>query len=131
MSDNGAISVIIANDQESVARMWQRVVNLQPDMECIDCAINGHEAVELATQHQPDVVIMDVMMPGTDGLTATRHILEMFPDTSIIVCSARTDVAKDAYASGAKMVLSLPLMPDVLLSSIRRAVTEKKGNITP
>lgn len=113
------IRVIIANDQASVADMWHRVINRQADMESPAPAYNGEHALQLVEEHQPHVVVMDVMMPGIDGLEATRYIVEQDLPTKVIVCSARPDVESEARNAGASEVLSLPLLPDVLLNVIR------------
>ena len=116
------IRVIIANDQQSVATMWQRLIDRQNDMESPACAYNGFQAVELAAAHKPHVVVMDVMMPGMDGIEATRKIVEQGNNTKIIICSARPDIEDEARSAGAVEVLGLPLLPDILLGAIRKAV---------
>lgn len=119
---NEPIRVIIANDQEAVAKMWQRVVDKQEDMESPVCAYNGEQAVELASEYHPHVIVMDVMMPGMDGIEATRHIMQQGNGTRVIICSARPDIKGDAFAAGAVEVLAMPLLPDVLLDTIRQVV---------
>lgn len=116
------IRVIIANDQTSVANMWQRLINRQDDMESPVAAYDGLEIVELATEYQPDVIIMDVMMPGIDGIEATRRIIEQDSNIQVIICSARPDIDGVAREAGAVQVLGLPLLPDVLLNTIRQVV---------
>lgn len=116
------IRVIIANDQSSIANMWQRLINRQPDMESPATAFNGEEVLKLVEEYQPHVVIMDVMMPGVDGLEATRQIVAQNNHTQVIVCSARSDIEDDALDAGAAEVLSLPLLPDILLKTIREIV---------
>ena len=124
MSIEQPIRVIIANDQELVAQMWQRVVNNLADMECPACAYNGEQAVALTLEHQPDVVVMDVMMPGMDGLEATRWIMQQSPHTKVVICSARPDIKDAAVSVGAVEVLSMPLLPDILISTIRKVVNQ-------
>lgn len=113
------IRVIIANDQEKVANMWQRVINKQDDMECPDVAYDGEQAIDLAMSHQPNVMLMDVMMPGIDGIEATQQILAHNDNIKVIVYSGRPDIAQEAFEAGAVKFLSLPLLPDILLNTIR------------
>jgi two-component system, NarL family, response regulator LiaR len=116
------IRVIIANDQSSVANMWLRLINRQDDMESPIAAHDGIQIVELAEEYQPDVIIMDVMMPRMDGIEATRQIIAQENNTKIIVCSARPDIEETALEAGAVRVLGLPLLPDILLQTIREVV---------
>lgn len=116
------IRVIVANDQSSVAKMWSRLINRQDDMESPVSAHDGIEAVELAEEYQPHVIIMDVMMPRMDGIEATRQITAQGNNIKIIVCSARPDIEETAREAGAVQVLPLPLLPDVLLRTIREVV---------
>lgn len=116
------ISVIIVNDESSVANMWLRLINRQDDMESPIAAHNGFQAVEYAKEYQPDVIIMDVMMPRMDGIEATRQIIAQGNKTKVIVCSARHDVEETALEAGAVRVLGLPLLPDILLRTIREVV---------
>ena len=118
------ILVIIANDQNSVANMWQRLINRQDDMDSPIAAYDGLKIVELAAEHKPDVIIMDVMMPGIDGIEATKQIIEQGNNTKIIVCSARPDIDAIAREAGAVQVLGLPLLPDILLNAIREVVKQ-------
>jgi CheY-like chemotaxis protein len=116
------ILVIVANDQSSVANMWQRLINRQSDMDSPIAAYDGLDIVELAAEHKPDVIIMDVMMPGIDGIEATKQIVAQGNNTKIIVCSARPDIDTIARKAGAVQVLGLPLLPDILLNTIREVV---------
>lgn len=77
MSDDSRIRIVIADDQELVRAGFTMVINSQPDMQVVGQASNGDEAIRLAEQLTPDIVLMDVRMPGMDGITATEHITRM------------------------------------------------------
>ncbi|GLY05067.1 MULTISPECIES: response regulator transcription factor [Actinoplanes] len=69
------IDVLIADDQDLVRAGFAMVVDAAPDMRVVATAATGAEAIDLAARHHPDVILMDIRMPGTDGITATKAIL--------------------------------------------------------
>jgi DNA-binding NarL/FixJ family response regulator len=72
---DGNISVLVADDQRLVRAGFQVILDLEPDITVVGEAGDGHEAITLATRLRPAVVLMDVRMPGMDGLTAARAIV--------------------------------------------------------
>ncbi|MDD5306970.1 MAG: response regulator transcription factor [Deltaproteobacteria bacterium] len=78
------IRVLIADDDDSVRLRLKRILELNPDFEVVGQARNGEEAVRFASDLRPDVVLMDVRMPGMDSIEATRRILAEAPQTKII-----------------------------------------------
>lgn len=70
------IRVMLVDDQELFRSAIRVIVNAQDDLEVVGEASDGEEAVALAAQLDPDVVLMDIRMPGVDGVEATRRILE-------------------------------------------------------
>jgi DNA-binding NarL/FixJ family response regulator len=91
------ITVLIADDQDLVRTGFALVVNSAPDMRVVATAATGAEAVALAAEHHPDVILMDIRMPDTDGITATRAILGADGPTPRIV--ALTTYDNDDYAT--------------------------------
>jgi DNA-binding NarL/FixJ family response regulator len=73
------IKVLLADDQAMVREGFAAVLSAQPDMVVVGGAADGQEAIALARQHDPDVVLMDIRMPRLDGLAATRQVLETPP----------------------------------------------------
>jgi DNA-binding NarL/FixJ family response regulator len=80
-----AARVLIADDQTIVREGLSTLLSLLPDMEVVGAATDGEEAVRLALEHHPDVVLMDLRMPRCDGTEATRRIREQAPETKVIV----------------------------------------------
>src|SRR5690606_3490919 len=70
-----AVRVLLADDQQLVRAGFRSILKHEPDLEVVGEAANGAEAVRMAEELSPDVVLMDIRMPVMDGLTATRHIL--------------------------------------------------------
>ena len=101
------VGVLIVDDDASMRDLLRLTFELHPQLEVLAEAANGSDAVSAAQQHKPDAVILDVMMPGTDGLEALPRILDVSPDSKIIVFSAYATVpiVQQALEAGASLVL--------------------------
>lgn len=122
------IRVVVVNDQLVVNELWQQVINSAPDMECVGTAIDGETSIQVVMATQPDIVIMDVLMPGMDGNEATRIIRRDLPATQVVVYSAYNGMEQKAYAAGAVQYLLMPISPDKLRATIRRVWEQTNGN---
>jgi CheY-like chemotaxis protein len=96
-------SVLLIDDTEQMRRMIRRVIAdlADPIAECED----GDEALAAYARHRPDWVLMDISMPNMDGLTATRRILELFPEARVLIVTQYDDdrlrdAARQAGAQG-------------------------------
>ena len=119
------IRVLLADDQELVRMGFRMVLEAEPDIRVVGEAADGASAIGLAMEHRPDVVLMDVRMPGLDGIAATRAIVQTDPDCRVIIL---TTFDLDEYAfgglrAGASGFLLKDVRPAELLASIR-AVAE-------
>jgi DNA-binding NarL/FixJ family response regulator len=97
------------------------VIGAEPDMELVGEASNGREALELYREHRPDVILMDLRMPGMDGLAATRAILGEFPTARIVMLSTYDgdeDIHR-ALEAGAKGYLLKDMLRTEVLNTIR------------
>lgn len=97
------ISVLIVEDHTMVREGFHMVLKLEKDLEVIGEARNGREAISMATELRPDVILMDIAMSGLNGLEATRQLVKILPETRIIILTAHSDDAyvKSAVESGA------------------------------
>jgi DNA-binding NarL/FixJ family response regulator len=86
-----AITILLADDHPLVRQALKNLLETQPDMKVIGEAANGEEAVKLAKELHPSVVIMDIGMPVMNGLEATRHIKTQNPNIAILVLTVHTD----------------------------------------
>jgi DNA-binding NarL/FixJ family response regulator len=117
------IRVLLADDQALLRQTFRILIDTSPDMEVVGEAADGKEAAALARAHHPDVVVMDIRMPGTDGLAATAAICGD-PDLSatrvLILTTFETDeyVAR-ALRAGASGFLGKDVSADGLLAGIR------------
>ena len=96
--DGMAIRVLITDDHKVVRRGLRGFLELDPGLEVVGEASNGEEAVELARRLEPDVVLMDLLMPVMDGIEATREIRRELPQVEVV---ALTSVLEDASVAGA------------------------------
>ena len=122
--ETNAINVVIADDQDLVRAGFAMVIGSQPDMIVVGQARNGEEAVSLVSRTHPDVVLMDVRMPGMDGIEATRRISAANdgerPTRVIILTTFDLDeYVMAAIQTGASGFLLKDTEPETLLNSIR------------
>ena len=87
----GTIRVLIADDQRVVRDGLGMLVGLIDGVEVVGTACDGAEAVRLAEAHHPDVILMDLRMPGTDGIAATADLRERLPATRVLVLTTYAD----------------------------------------
>lgn len=85
------LSVLIVDDHGIVRAGTRSLLEGQPDIEVVGEAAGGEEAIEKAKELRPDLVLMDIAMPGMNGIEATRRIKEALPDTSVLVLSMHDD----------------------------------------
>ena len=87
------ITVLIADDHQLFRDGVRALLDAQPDMECVGEATNGEEVIRLATEVQPDVILMDVQMPGMSGVEATRQIVNSSPHIRVLMVTMFEDDA--------------------------------------
>jgi len=81
----GTLRILIADDHEMIRQGLRAVLQTRPDWEVCGEAVNGREAVALAQKLAPDIVVMDLTMPGLGGLEATRQIRKLLPNTEVLI----------------------------------------------
>jgi PAS domain S-box-containing protein len=117
----GAIRVLLADDHAVIRVGLTRLLNQEPDLEVVGQAADGQEAVEMADRHRPDVILMDVRMPGLDGIHASRVIHATHPDIRIIALSMYDEAEHQQAmrAAGAVAFVSKTGASAELLATIR------------
>jgi DNA-binding NarL/FixJ family response regulator len=98
------LQILIVDDHAVVRRGVRSLLESQPDWQIAGEATTGREAVELAKQLQPDIVVMDLSLPELSGLDATRHILKESPSSEIVVLTMHhsEELAREALQAGAR-----------------------------
>ena len=117
------IRVLLVDDQQLIRAGLRMLCESVPDMEVVGEAADGATAVRLAEQVHPDVVLMDLRMPGVDGTTATSRILARRPSARVVVLTTfdDDDHLYPALAAGACGFLVKDASPAELLDGVRRA----------
>ena len=103
MNQTQIIKVLIIDDHAMVRRGLSTFLKVRPELELVGEGSNGEEALRLCQSLQPDVVLMDLKMPGMDGVTATRIITEKYPNIRVIVLTSfqEEDLIRKALGAGA------------------------------
>ena len=117
------ITVMIVDDHEMVRRGACSYLEAQPDIRVVAQAGSGEEAVKLAEEFVPDVVLMDLVMPGMDGVEATRKVKNISPRTQIIILTSfhQDEYIFPALQAGAISYLLKDVKATELVEAIRRA----------
>ena len=121
------MKILICDDQAVVRDGLELLLKLEKDMQVVGTAADGAEAVELAASKQPDLVLMDLKMPGTNGIEATRRIRSRFPEMRVLVLTTYDDDqwVFDAIRAGASGYLLKDTPREGILQAIRGTLAGK------
>jgi YesN/AraC family two-component response regulator len=116
------LRVLIADDVQETRRNTRLMLATIDDVEVVAIAANGIQAVDLAREHHPDILLLDINMPELDGLSAYRRINQIHPDTGCIIISAEKDTTtlRTAITVGVQEYLIKPFTVDELEAAIAR-----------
>jgi DNA-binding NarL/FixJ family response regulator len=117
------IRIVLVDDQRMSRQITRRLLSMHADLMVVGEARDGIEALEVVSQAQPDVVLMDVHMPLLDGVETTKRMCSTYPDVKIVLF---TSVNHDSYVAegmraGALGYLPKNTQPDVVVAAIRAA----------
>lgn len=117
------ITVLVVDDHKVVRQGVRAFMDTQPDLTVVGEAESGEEAVALAAEHAPDVVIVDLVMPGMDGIEVTRRVKQASPRTQIIVLTSyhQDEHIFPAIRAGALSYLLKDVGPAELADAVRKA----------
>jgi DNA-binding NarL/FixJ family response regulator len=126
------IRILLADDHTVVRKGLRLLLESQPDFEVVADAADGRDAVSLAAQHTPDVVVMDVAMPNLNGIEAARQITARLPRTAVVFLSMHSDegYVLKALKSGARGYLLKDSAEQDLVNAVI-AVNEGKAFFSP
>jgi NarL family two-component system response regulator LiaR len=117
------IRILLVDDHAVVRSGLSKFLMVNKDLELVGEASDGAEAIQLTSLHQPDVVLMDLMMPGVDGITATREIHRKYPKVKVIALTSFSDqnMVQGALQAGAAGYLQKNVTAAELANAIRSA----------
>jgi pilus assembly protein CpaE len=116
------IRILIVDDIPETRENLRKLLFFESDIEVVGAATNGEEGIALAGELKPDIVLMDINLPGIDGITATQTIMQQVIGVQVIMMSVQgeTDYLRRSMQAGAREFLIKPFTSDDLISSIRR-----------
>jgi NarL family two-component system response regulator LiaR len=117
------VTVLIVDDHAVVRKGVRGYLEAQPDIAIAGEAASGEEAVRLAADHRPDVILMDLVMPGMNGVAATRRVRQVSPDSQVIVLTSyhEDEHIFPAIKAGALSYLLKDVGPKELAAAVRAA----------
>lgn len=121
-AEKATIRIVLADDQAMLRGALASLLNLEPDMEIVGVASHGAEAVQIASQTVPDVCLVDIQMPGLDGVEATRAIRALGTATRVLIVTtfARPGYLRAALDAGASGFVVKDSSVDQLAEAVRR-----------
>jgi pilus assembly protein CpaE len=130
MSDR--IKVLIVDDIPETRDHLSKLLGFESDVEVVGAAAGGPEAIEMANALKPDVVLMDINMPGMDGITATEKLAADVPTAAVIMMSVQgeADYLRRSMLAGAREFLVKPFSSDELTASIRQVWSREKEKLS-
>jgi two-component system response regulator NreC len=121
-----AIKVLIVDDHAIVRAGLRALLKVEPGMELVGEAIRGEEAIALAQQLLPDIVVLDLNLPGLDGIQVTRRIKQDLPDTRILILTVHEDEAllREAIRAGASGYIIKHAAENELIAAIHSVLLD-------
>jgi len=123
------IRVVLVDDSADIVSNIERLLHFEPDIEVVGTANDGETGVQLVRETHPDVVVLDINMPGMDGLTAAEAITSTMPGTQVIMMSVQDDVdyLRRAMVAGARDYILKPLDAGEVSTRIRQVYGISEG----
>ena len=119
--------IVIADDEPLARERLRQLLADQPDAEVVAEAGDGHAALQACADHDPDLVLLDIAMPGIDGLEAARHLAAFEPRPAVVFCTAYDAHALSAFEAQAIDYLVKPVRPERLAAALERVRTFAAG----
>lgn len=119
-----AYTILIVDDEKIICDFFKK--KFEKDGFTAFAAFNGEDGITIFQEHSPDVVLMDVKMPGMDGITAMQRIKEINPDVPVILLSAKSQLheIRAGLEAGADQYLTKPLLPEDIIKAVYGYLTK-------
>ena len=118
------VRILLVDDDQEVRQGWRMRLTLEPDIKVVGEALNADMAVKLAEQCQPDLILLDIRMPGKGGLAVIRQLYQAAPACKVIIVTLydSPDYRFRAKEAGAVAFVAKQEQPETLLTAIRQAI---------
>lgn len=126
-SENALIRVLVVDDILETRENLRKLLYLEDGIKVLGVAASGEQGIQMTVELQPDIVLVDVNMPGMDGITAAQRIIEQAPTTRVILMFTedKADYRQRSDLAGAKAYLVKPFTADELGITIRRVYEQR------
>lgn len=121
------MKVLIADDEPMARERLRALLADHPDLHLVAEAADGREALDACAEHMPEIVLLDIAMPGIDGLEAARHLATFEPRPAVVFCTAYDEHALSAFDAAAVDYLVKPVRRERLAAALDRARTFVAG----
>src|SRR5690606_6197112 len=125
--EEDAVKVVIADDEPLARERLRALLAAHDDIEVVAEAGDGRAALQACAEHEPDLVLLDIAMPGIDGLEAARHLAAFEPRPAVVFCTAYDAHALSAFDAAAVDYLVKPVRPERLQAALDRVRTFTVG----
>lgn len=115
------MKVLIVDDEQPARERLRQILDDEPDYEVVGEAGNGHEALDVAAQTRPDIVLLDIRMPGMEGIEAAHHLNAMDPAPAVVFTTAYDEYAIDAFEARAIGYVLKPVRRSRLVGALQHA----------
>ena len=118
--------LLIVDDSPFIAREIKDIVS-EHDYEVVGCAKNGEDGIAMALELKPDIITMDIIMPGIDGIEAAEEILKELPGQKIVMLSSLCDqdTIEEIRGIGLKHLIAKPIEADQLIETLEKEFAEE------
>lgn len=113
--------VLVAENHPSVRENLRYLINAEPDMECVGVAKNGRQCLDLCRQLAPEVLVVDEILPGADGLAIAAIVGKRLPEIRVVMYTFNMEVCEVARDMGAAGCVAKDTPYDMLLGALRQA----------
>jgi DNA-binding NarL/FixJ family response regulator len=125
------IRALLVDDQPQILEGLEMLLALEPDLQIVGTAQTAEAAITLAHELRPDIIVMDVRLPGIDGIAATRALGSELPDGKVVILTLYCDpeTRRQAREAGAQAFVAKHDMTQSLLATIRRIAAQTKQSL--
>ena len=126
-ADQSNIRVLVVDDIVETRENLRKILGYEDSITVLGVAANGEQGIQMTVEPQPDIVLVDVNMPGMDGITAAQRIIEQVPMTRVILMFTKdeADYRQRSDLAGAKAYLIKPFPADELVVTIHRVYQQR------